>query len=451
VSSDENDPTRRALRSLPPTAPGSYRVTVVAGVDTGASIELDVATPTRALVGQSPVCALRLSDPTVSRRHFSLEVTARGLHLSDLGSTNGTFVSGVLVGEVWLRGGEDIRLGDTQLHVEQVGARAYTLADSWGLGSVIGASTAMRRLYPLCERLAATEVTLVIEGETGTGKECLAEAIHSASRRAAAPFVVFDCTAVAPNLIESELFGHERGAFTGSVGLRRGVFERAQHGTLFIDEVGDLPLALQPKLLRAIERGQLVRVGGEEPMQVDVRIISATRRDLDREVYAGRFRDDLFHRLTVARIELPPLRERLGDVTLLAAHFAAQLGADPSALPAELLGRWEDAPWPGNVRELRNAVMRYLALGELATKETARTHRASPASGDVVAQILAEELPWSDARERMVDAFEARYVRDMLSRHAGNVTRAAAAAGIARRYFHRLKARHVGSDDDESK
>lgn len=177
-------------------------------------------------------------------------------------------------------------------------------------GRLLGGSPAMRRLYPLCERLAGSTVPIVIEGETGTGKEQLAEALHEQSSRADKPFVILDCTTIAPNLIESELLGHEKGAFTGAMRTREGVFERANGGTLLIDEIGDLPLELQPKLLRAIERGVITRVGGSKPVVVDVRLLAATRRDLDREVQLGRFRDDLFHRIAVARVELPPLRER---------------------------------------------------------------------------------------------------------------------------------------------
>jgi transcriptional regulator with GAF, ATPase, and Fis domain len=252
--------------------------------------------------------------------------------------------------------------------------------------------------------------------------------------------VVFDCTAVAPNLVESELFGHERGAFTGAAGRRAGVFEQAQGGTLFIDEIGDLDPALQPKLLRALERSEFRRVGGEKPIKLDVRIISATRRDLDREVAAGRFRDDLFHRLAVARIELPPLRHRQGDVRFLARRFCAQLAYPEDALPADLLARWEEAAWPGNIRELRNAVARRLALGDLAPPE--RTARGPETrSGDPIEDVLRQNLPLVEARQRVVDEFERRYIERVLEEHGGNVVQAARASGIARRYFQILKAR----------
>jgi transcriptional regulator with GAF, ATPase, and Fis domain len=285
-------------------------------------------------------------------------------------------------------------------------------------------------------------------GETGTGKEVLAESIHAESPRKDAPFIVFDCTAVPPNLLESELFGHERGAFTGAVSSRRGVFEQAHGGTLLIDEIGDLDLSLQPKLLRAIERSEIRRVGGDRWLRVDVRLLVATRRDLDREVQAGRFRDDLFHRLAVARVELPPLRKRRDDIPLLAARFALELGGQPTQIPPALLASWREQPWPGNVRELRNLVARQIAFGELAGlafhDDAAPPDAATgEPDGGWLEAILAEKLPLIEAREKVLAIFERRYVAHMLEASGGNVARAAAHAGIARRYFQILKAKRA--------
>jgi transcriptional regulator with GAF, ATPase, and Fis domain len=310
-------------------------------------------------------------------------------------------------------------------------------------GPLLGTSLAMRQLYPLLARLAASELTVLIEGETGTGKEVAAEAMHEHSPRRDAPFVVFDCSAVPANLMEAELFGHERGAFTGAVGTRKGLFEMAQGGTLFIDELGELDLSLQPKLLRAIERREVRRVGGSAVIKTDARIIAATRRDLDHEVQTGRFRDDLFHRFAVARVLLPPLRARSGDVPFLAREFLRDVPNAPKELPADVLARLEDYPWPGNVRELRNAVQRYAALGALGplgSRSAAAAVAATP-GGDPIDAIIAQSLPYPSARDAVLDAFNERYVADMLKRHGGNVSRAAAAAGIARRYFQTLKSR----------
>ena len=394
----------------------------------------------RVLVGTSEVCELRLDDKLVSRRHLALEVTADGLRVTDLQSTNGVFVNDVRVLDAVLRGGERVLVGATTLEIRCDAASAQPEAPSSAqtFGRMLGASPAMRAIYPICERLAASDVPVVIEGETGTGKEVLAEAIHEASARAKGPFVVFDCTMVPPNLVEAELFGHVKGAFTGAVGAREGVFEQAHGGTLLIDEIGDLDLALQPKLLRALERSEVKRLGDTKFQRVDVRILAATRRDLDREIQRGRFRDDLFHRLAVARIELPPLRARKGDVTLLARHFAAQAGASPSAIPYEQLLKWEASSWAGNVRELRNAVARFIALGDGSTRESSRPPSGEHAFADYF------DTPIGVARQEVIDAFERAYVEHVLAQHGGNIEKAAAASGIARRQFFRLKAKASG-------
>jgi DNA-binding NtrC family response regulator len=288
---------------------------------------------------------------------------------------------------------------------------------------------------------------VIIEGETGTGKEVLAESLHEEGSRKNGPFVVLDCTAVPPNLLEAELFGHERGAFTGAVSARRGVFEQASHGTLLIDEIGELDPMLQPKLLRAIERREVRPIGSNRSISVDVRLLAATRRDLDREVQAGRFRDDLLHRLAVARIELPPLKRRRGDIPLLARHFCKDLNGDERFLTKELLLSWEEYPWQGNVRELRNTVARHVALGELASisfdgeAQPGEPTAESNFSDDFLQQVL--ELPLGEARQKVVEEFERRYVHQLLARHDGNVTRAAQSAGVARRYLQILKARNL--------
>jgi DNA-binding NtrC family response regulator len=401
-------------------------------------LEIDGSAPRPLLVGKSSACDLVIDDPTVSRRHCALEVVGARLRVTDLGSSNGTTVQGVAIREAFLRGGEALEIGATALVVTRNQAgRNPVVPHATGFGRLLGESRVMRRLYPLCAKLAASRVPLLVEGETGTGKEVLAEAIHEQGPLASAPFIVFDCTAVPATLVESELFGHERGSFTGATGSRKGVFEQADGGTLFVDEIGDLEPALQPKLLRAIERGEIRRVGGDRWTSVNVRVISATRRDLDREIQAGRFRDDLFHRLAVARIELPPLRARVDDIPLLAEHFRRKEGGvDP--IPPEVLARWKDESWPGNVRELRNAVARLVALGVDAR---AAGTTADSAPRDVIADVIARNLPLSQARAAVVEEFERRYLEAVLASHGGIVTRAAEASGIARRHFQRLRAK----------
>jgi DNA-binding NtrC family response regulator len=439
----------------------SFVVRVVEGLDTGRELRIDGGEPSRLLVGKGPTADWKLVDPAVSRRHLALEIDRGRLRVTDLGSTNGTRLDGAEVLDAYARGGETVRIGSTSLRVERV-APAETPAATTTTGTaarfarLIGASAAMRKLYPLCERLASSQVPVIIEGDTGTGKEALAEALHEAGPRAAAPFVVFDCTTVAANLVESELFGHERGAFTGATAARKGMFELAEGGTLLIDEIGDLDLSLQAKLLRAVERSEIRRVGGSRPVRCDVRLLAATRRDLEREVQAGRFRDDLFHRLAVARVELPPLRKRPDDVPLLAAHFWEALGGPGGGPPRELVEAWVVRAWPGNVRELRNAVARRIALGDLDVPAVVRGDAgsaggagpaAAPATptedegGLEISDVLARDMPFPKARRAVLDSFVRRYVARALAASGGNVAAAAAASGIARRYFQLLRDR----------
>jgi DNA-binding NtrC family response regulator len=434
-------------RSIDATELPDARVRLVAieGNDRGKTFIVDGTQPSRMLLGTSPSCDIRLDDRAVSRRHAAIDWVGAAVVLVDLGSTNGTFVDGVRIREAFLEPDNVVRLGATAFRLEHESSEGSSLPLRTSFGSVIGASTEMRRLYPLCERLAASMVPVVIEGETGTGKEVLAEALHDQGPRAQGPFIVFDCTAVPTSLMEAELFGHERGAFTGATATRRGLFEQADGGTLLIDEIGDLDASLQPKLLRAIERSEVRRIGGDGPIRADVRVLAATRRDLDREVMAGRFRDDLYHRLAVCRIELPPLRARRGDVPLLARHFCRELGYGDVSLAGPLLRRWEEDPWPGNVRELRNAVARHLALGELAPENPRRASEAPATAnrppGDFIESVLEMDLPLVRARKSVVDEFERRYIQRVLGRHDGNVVRAAAASGLARRYFQILRAK----------
>ena len=421
---------------------GRFLVSVVEGPSAGEALELDATQPSRALVGQSQACTLIIADPLVSRRHLALSVSGTELVVTDLGSTNGTYLEGIRVTEAFARGGESIRLGSSVLRVASLGDReAPALEGPDRFGPLVGASRAMRKIFPLLERLAVAQVPVVIEGETGTGKEVLAEALHEAGPRREGPFVVFDCTAVAPTLVETALFGHEKGAFTGADVTRKGVFEEAHGGTLLIDEIGDLDPSLQPKLLRALQRSEIRRVGGDRWIQVDVRVLAATRRDLERDVQRGQFREDLFYRLAVARVELPPLRERTGDVGLLARHFWDRHGGAESPIPYDLFAAWESAPWPGNVRELENAVLRRLALGDLAP---------APSAGGPIAAAHPRRLelevdihqPLALARETAIRQFERHYLEALLARHDGRAPPAAVEAGVTRRYLNMMRVRY---------
>lgn len=424
----------------------AFRVTVIAGPgasDAGKGVTVEPTAPASLLIGTSVACQLRLSDPTVSRRHASLEVTDHHLRVTDLGSTNGTTINGVRVGEAFLRGGETLGIGGTTLHVERQNAPPSRLSSAVSFGRLIGASAPMRRLYPLFERVAASDIPLVIEGETGVGKELLAESIHDAGPRKNSPFVVLDCSTVAPARIEGVLFGTTPAADPTAQRPTPGVFESADKGTLLIDEITELEPNLQRKLLRAIERGEICRAGSDTWVKVDVRVIATTGRDLDKEVEAGKFRDDLFFRLAVGRIELPPLRRRGDDVALLADYFWKRVtdGGD-QPLPHDFLRRYEGYPWPGNVRELQNVVTRRHALGDAdPDRASDENEEVEGAPENAFRWAIEQDLPFTSARDLVTAEFTRHYVKAVLAQHGGNVSRAAAASGLARRYFQLLHAR----------
>jgi transcriptional regulator with PAS, ATPase and Fis domain len=296
----------------------------------------------------------------------------------------------------------------------------------------------MRELFADLVRIARSEVTLLIEGETGTGKELVAESVHSESQRADGPFVVFDCSAVAPTLIESELFGHERGAFTGAVTSRAGVFEQANGGTIFLDELGELPKDMQPKLLRVLEKRQVRRLGSQTTLPVDVRLIAATNRNLPAEIALGHFREDLYFRLAAAHVHVPPLRDRMDDLPLLAEHFLSQQ-VPPKTLsdvPPPVWEMFKAHRWPGNVRELSNAVQRLLVTPERPFSPSASSPPPALRADDVPLQ------PLRVARRDAGDAFERHYLEALLARTTGNVTRAAAVAEVSRQMVQKLMRKH---------
>lgn len=401
-----------------------------------------VAQP-RFRIGASRSAELTLDDPKVSRLHAEICIVPDGYRIRDLGSTNGTWVDGYRVGELYLPSQATVQLGDTTLAFEALGDEAQLPLHDGGFGGLVGESAAMRELFALAARVARADVTVLIEGESGTGKEGVAEALHAQSPRADGPFVVFDCAATPPSLIESELFGHVKGAFTGAVAARAGRLEQAHGGTLLLDEIGELPLEIQAKLLRVLERREVRRLGGNETNTVDVRFLAATHRDLASEVNAGAFREDLYYRLAVVRLHVPPLRERAGDVRRLVEHFLARLGVSPkrrAAIDEAEWGRLAERPWRGNVRELRNAVERTLALagdGPLHFELAARRPPPRSAGPDL-------DRPFREQRDELLAHFERTYLRGLLERHDGNVSRAAEAAGLDRAYFKRLLKRSGG-------
>jgi DNA-binding NtrC family response regulator len=413
---------------------------IAAGPDAGTTLVLDGINEGRILLGQSSVCTLRLTDRSVSRRHAALRREAAAWRLEDLDSTNGTRVNGVRIKEAFLFGGELVALGATSLRLTRAGAApAGALNDAASFGRFLGGCVALRRHYGQWARLASSSLPILIEGETGTGKELLAESLHDAGPRAGRPFVVLDCAGHPAHEIEAVLSGAESGGTS-----RAGVFEQAKGGTLVIDEPSELAPAAQWLLGTILERGETTRLGGALRSTVDVRILTTTRRDLDHEVQVGRFREDLLYRLAGATIDLPPLRQRKDDIPLLARHFWTQLGG-AGAPSAEDLAKLEDRPWPGNVRELVHAVGERLATGvESAGLDEVPDHVTATLGGrgdDPVSRVIAMNLPFVRARQQMLREFEARYVATVLAQQGGNVSKAAAASGLARRYFQILRSR----------
>ncbi|HUS68887.1 MAG TPA: sigma 54-interacting transcriptional regulator [Kofleriaceae bacterium] len=417
-----------------------FALVVTDGPDRGA---LAMSPGARMTIGTDTTCDFRLTDRAMSRFHCEIELEPDGIAIRDMGSTNGTRVDGVRVKSAYLRRGARLELGRNQIGfevtAEQIGVDLFA-GDRWG--SVRGRSPAMRAVFARLARAADSDITVLVTGETGTGKDLVAESIHQESKRRGAPFVVVDCAGLPRGVLESELFGHARGAFTGAARDRVGAIEAASGGTLFIDEIGELPLDLQPVLLRALERREVTRIGETKSRAVDVRVVAATHRDLRREVNAGRFRSDLYYRLAVLTVELPPLRARRDDLPLLVDELIAQVAGD-DVDAAERLRRRVSVDdltrhdWPGNVRELRNHI------------ETAAVVERPTPGGDGAAQWFGMPAPGASqpmrvAREHWVRWFERQYIEDLMKRHGDSVAAAARAAEVDRAYIYRLLHRFGG-------
>jgi transcriptional regulator with GAF, ATPase, and Fis domain len=413
-------------------------------------------------VGKAPENDLCLADETVSRVHFEIARDAKGYLVRDLKSTNGTFLDSAEVKEAYLRAGSVIRAGECELKFTPFEERIEILpSEKEALGEMVGKSPAMREIFGLVEKIAPTDATVLIEGETGTGKDMIARTLHQLSPRADKPFIVVDCGAVAGTLIESELFGHEKGAFTGAVAARQGAFELASGGTVFLDELGELSLDLQPKLLRVLEQRELRRVGSQKTIKVDIRVIAATRKDLRSEVEKGKFREDLFFRLNVVPITAPALRERREDIPLLIDSMLGKLSPAggvqlTDATRAALMAH----DWPGNVRELRNVIERALALGAdpgmLVAPLGPEASMAAVAKGVALSDAIEFEpgLSFRDTKEKWTELFERRYLAWLIKRADGNISKAARDADMDRKYLHKLLRKYgitaAPEDEDEN-
>ena len=420
------------------TAARSYSLQVL---DQGGAVIALGARPV--VVGAHAGCDVVLADPQVSRRHAELAIVPDGIRLKDLGSTNGTWYQGTRVTEVVIPAGATIKIGNTPVRIAAADAPSLPPSDRDHFGQMAGKSVAMRELFAVLEMAAPTDATVLIEGESGTGKELAARAIHEASARKNGPFVVVDCSGVAESLIDSHLFGHVKGAFTGAERERKGAFVEATGGTLFLDELGELPLAAQAKLLRALEAQTVQPVGADRPVKVDTRVVAATHRDLSRMVAAKEFRFDLFYRLAVVHVALPPLRERLEDLPHLIATFYHRRGSEPGPIDGDNLERMQRYAWPGNVRELRNALERAWALsGPNSAFRELKLWLDPAAAQPQASEVVDTSLGFKEAKERWNDDFERRYVSLVFASNHNNVTRAAEHAGLSRRHFRELLYKH---------
>ncbi|MFH1729512.1 MAG: sigma 54-interacting transcriptional regulator [Pseudomonadota bacterium] len=425
------------------------RLVVVEGISKGKSFILDKA---NIKIGSKKDCDLVLEDETISRVHCEIihkvYQDQRTYILRDHESTNGTFLNDIRVMEAFLHPGAVIKLGKTEIKFLPIDEKIEIFpSKKKKFGDIIGQHLSMRRIYGILEKISPTDVTVIIEGETGSGKEMVAEAIHKNSRRIKKPFIVFDCSAVADNLIESELFGHEKGAFTGAVSSRQGAFELANGGTIFLDEIGELNLDLQPKLLRALEQRTVKRVGGDRHTKVDVRVICATNRNLETEVKENRFREDLYFRLSVVSIRIPQLKERREDIALLAEHFVSRHNAKLDEDQPKIAGIEPDAlsilmnyNWPGNVRELKNAIERaitFCSSDRISVTDLPDNIRFKVSVEGPHVQI-DESLPFKEAKDKWVESFEKEYLVNLLKRNNLNISKAAKEAHIDRKSIQRL-------------
>lgn len=443
---EEARPTHRHLRRA--------RVTVIEGPDKGAEA---FVSKQKTFIGRTVVNDLCLTDARASATHAELVVTEEGYLLRDLDSTNGTFFGGTRIREIFLLDGLCFQVGSNTIRFEPLEDIVdIPLSERDRFGQVTGKSLRMREIFAVMERVAPTDLTVLIAGETGTGKERLARSIHENSRRSDGPYVVLDCSSIPKDLAESTVFGHEKGAFTGAVAVHRGAFEQADRGTIFLDEVGELDLALQPKLLRVLENREIKRVGGDRTLNVDLRVIAATNRDLRAMVSEGTFREDLYFRLSIIECTMPPLRERSEDLEVLLNEFLEHFSVRRPELGRlrltdDALGLLLEHSWPGNVRELKNVMERAVSLTDSPLLERSDLRLREVTAPRVPSQSEAAwsqpeavdtSQPYKEAKQRLIDDFEVRYLRALSERFDGNLSRAAREIGLTRYYLREMLKRH---------
>ena len=415
------------------------QLVVLEGPEMGRAVLLDEERS----VGTGANVDLRLSDDTVSEVHLLVKPVGVGFLVRDPGSTNGTFFEGSRVTELEVKPGATLKVGKSFLRV-QPQQRVLEVAPSQArrFGELVAESLAMREVFAVLELAAASEVTVLVQGETGTGKELVARAIHEASARRGKPFVAIDCGALPEGLLESELFGHVRGAFTGASASRAGAFARASGGTLFLDELGAVSPGGQARLLRVIEERKVKPVGSDDEKKIDVRLVAASRVDLSTRVAEGGFRPDLYFRLSVLTVGLPPLRQRREDIPAIVGELLRLRGFEATELTGPNLDLLRTHSWPGNVRELRNVIERGIALSPKARVFAELRLSVAAHRGHDDGLPVRTDLPFKDAKEQVTDAFERRYVRDLHERHQGNVSAAAREADVDRKHWRELLKKH---------
>lgn len=416
-------------------------ILVISGSQQGTEIAI---TETPFIIGSNDSCNFKVKDPAVSRKHCEIDFDGLLFTLRDNNSTNGTFISGLRIGTAYLTSGTEITIGSTKLIFTPGKPQNSNtpLSSNNHFGDAIGSSPQMRRIFHMLENYSPTDASIMLTGETGTGKEIIAEEIHKHSHRADKPYIIIDCTSISKDLVESELFGHMKGSFTGAFSDRAGAFEAANGGTVFLDEIGELPQELQPKLLRVLEKREIKRIGSNIPIKIDVRIICATNRNLQNEIRNNNFREDLFYRLSVVNVELPPLRNRVEDIPELVKSFMMKLhNADATKEILDFdfaMNALTKYDWPGNIRELRNLVDRAFYRIEKPVDIVSCLYDASLMKQNTEQNIIDSTKPFKEEKNRLIDDFERKYIEDLLNRNNFNVSRSAREAGIERAYLQRL-------------
>jgi DNA-binding NtrC family response regulator len=437
-----NEPPQTVVETgLATTGASSAHKIYVCRVTAGPSTGKQVSIGGRAVVvGTHAVCDLVVEDPKVSRRHVQLQAAPEGIRIKDLESRNGTYADGVrvydAVSPIAGTAAISVRLGDTTLRIKSQPTPTIAPSKRRRFGALSGESIAMREVFAVLELASPSEATVLIQGESGTGKELAARAIHDHSKRAGGPFVVLDCSATHAQLVESQLFGHLKGSFTGAVAERKGAFLEASGGTLFLDEVGELPMEVQAKLLRALEARTVQPLGSDKQVEADVRVVAATHRDLSAMVDQGTYRFDLFHRLSVVHVALPPLRERLDDLAVLIRSFYEGRGVDPGPIEGPALERLFAHKWPGNVRELRNTLERAFVLGGHGPFAGLELWVAGGEPS--VSAPVDVTLTFKEAKQKVVEAFERQYLAALMERYHDNLSAASEHADINRRHLRKL-------------